>query len=116
MSRCAPSSRRTTPSAPGCSPGGWPSWPWPSWSGATAPLIRNAIGGAAGYRVMAIFVAILIMIGALGAYLGTRGIPASTATSPVGSLSSQLRLTFQVRDFRLLLITFVVQALGIGAM
>ena len=85
-------------------------------SGATAPLIRNAIGGAAGYRVMAVFVAILILVGALGAYAGPRGIPASTATSPAGSLSSQLRRTLRVRDFRLLLITFVLQSLGIGAM
>ncbi len=85
-------------------------------SGATAPLIRNAIGGAAGYRAMAIFVAILIILGALGAYAGTRDAPTSTTPLAAGGLLSHVRLALQVRDFRLLSITFVVQALGIGSM
>jgi len=85
-------------------------------SGATAPLIRNAVGGAAGYRAMAIFVAVLILAGALGAYAGTRGILTTAVASPAGSLPAQLGMTWRVRDFRLLLITFVVQALAIGSM
>jgi GPH family glycoside/pentoside/hexuronide:cation symporter len=85
-------------------------------SGATAPLIRNAVGGAAGYRAMAIFVAVLILSGALGAYAGTHGIRTATIPSPPGGLAAQLRIAWQVRDFRLLLITFVGQALAIGSM
>ncbi len=85
-------------------------------SGATAPLMRNAVGGAAGYRAMAAFVAMLIIIGTLGAYFGTRTAPPTTVESPTGSLLTQLRLALGVRDFRLLLITFVIQALAIGAM
>jgi glycoside/pentoside/hexuronide:cation symporter, GPH family len=85
-------------------------------SGATAPLIRNSVGGAAGYRVMAIFVATLILVGTLGTYVGTRGLAPTTITSPTGGLLAQLRIAASIRDFRTLLITFVVQALAIGAM
>jgi GPH family glycoside/pentoside/hexuronide:cation symporter len=85
-------------------------------SGATAPLIRNAIGGATGYRAMAVFVATLIVIGTLGAYVGTRDARPRSLPAPSGGLWQQLRLAGQVRDFRLLLITFVIQALAIGSM
>ena len=85
-------------------------------SGATAPLIRNAVGGAAGYRAMGVFVGVLIMIGALGAYLGTSGARTSTIPSPAGGLLTQLRRASESADFRALLITFVVQALAIGCM
>ncbi len=85
-------------------------------SGATAPLIRNAVGGAAGYRAMALFVAVLILVGAVGAYVGTRSARTTPVPAAEGTLADQLRLTWQVRDFRRLLVTFVVQALAIGAM
>jgi Na+/melibiose symporter-like transporter len=80
---------------------------------------------------MAIFVAVLIMAGALGAYAGTggpggrqpprnqhstAGARSSTIRSPAGSLLRQLRLAWRIRDFRLLLITFVVQSLAIGCL
>jgi glycoside/pentoside/hexuronide:cation symporter, GPH family len=85
-------------------------------SGATAPVIRNAVGGAAGYRAMALFVAVLILVGAIGAYVGTRSARPTPVPAAEGSLATQLRLAWAVRDFRRLLVTFVVQALAIGAM
>ena len=85
-------------------------------SGASAPLIRNLVGGAAGYRAMAIFVALLILVGVLGAYVGTSGARTTAVPSPPGGLSGQLSLAWRIRDFRLLLLTFVVQALAIGSM
>jgi glycoside/pentoside/hexuronide:cation symporter, GPH family len=85
-------------------------------SGATAPLIRNAVGGVAGYRAMAVFVAGLIAVGTLGAYVGTRDARPSIRPAPPGGLWQQLREAGQVRDFRLLLATFVIQALAIGSM
>jgi len=85
-------------------------------SGATAPLIRNAVGGAAGYRAMALFVAVLILVGTLGAYLGTRGIRSATTPSAPGGLRQQLILAGRVRDFRLLATTFGLQALAIGCL
>ncbi len=85
-------------------------------SGATAPLIRNAVGGAAGYRAMAVFVAVLILVGALTAYVSTRHLRPGAAPAPTGGLWVQLRVAAQVQDFRRLLLTFGVQALAIGAM
>ena len=81
-------------------------------SGATAPIIRNAVG----YPAMAVFVAVLILVGALGAYAGTRGVRAVTVPAPPGGLLTQLRAAAQVADFRRLLTTFGVQALAIGCL
>lgn len=85
-------------------------------SGASAPAIRDAVGGRDGYRVMGLVVAALILVGTLGAYLGTRRAPIGHVTAAGGTLGEQLRVVAGSRDFRLLLTTFVVQALGIGAM
>jgi GPH family glycoside/pentoside/hexuronide:cation symporter len=74
------------------------------------------VGGAAGYRTMAVVVGTLILVGALGAYLGTRGATVSSVPAPPGGLLEQLRLALAVRDFRALLATFGLQALGIGCM
>ncbi len=85
-------------------------------SGATAPLIRDRIGGAAGYRVMALFVAALILLGVLGSYFGTRSAPVVRVRVTAGTLRTQLALVTRVANFRALLATFVIQALGVGAM
>ena len=81
-------------------------------SGATAPIIRNALG----YPAMAVFVGGLILLGALGAYAGTRGVPAVTVPAPSGGLLAQLTAAARVADFRRLLTTFGVQALAIGCL
>ncbi len=85
-------------------------------SGATAPAIRDAFGGRAGYRVMGLAVAVLLVIGVVGAYVGTRSAPIGRVSSTPGTLRDQLRIVSRARDFRLLLTTFVVQALATGAM
>lgn len=85
-------------------------------SGASAPAIRDAVGGRDGYRLMGVTVAGLILLGTLGAYLGTRRAPIGRVAAASGTLGEQLRVVAGSRDFRLLLTTFMVQALGIGAM
>ncbi len=85
-------------------------------SGASAPAIRDALGGHAGYRAMGGFVALLILGGTVAAYAGTRRAPIGTVTAAGGTLGEQLRVVAQARDFRLLLTTFVLQALATGAM
>lgn len=88
-------------------------------SGASAPAVRDAFEGRTGYRVMGVVVAVLLVVGVVGAYLGTRSAPVGTGASVgagTGSLRDQLRVVAAARDFRLLLATFVVQALAVGAM
>ena len=83
-------------------------------SGAPSPAIRDAIGGRDGYRAMGLFVAALILVGTFGAYFGTRRAPVGTVVAAGGSLAAQLRVVAASRDFRMLLATFVVQALAVG--
>jgi len=85
-------------------------------SGASAPAIRDALGGRAGYRAMGLVVAVLLVIGVLGAYWGTRGAPVGRVRPGAGGFGEQLRLVRAARDFRLLLLAFVLQALATGAM
>lgn len=85
-------------------------------SGASAPAIRNAFDGRAGYRVMGLAVALLLAVGVVGAYVGTRSARIRRVEPGPGSLSEQLRIVAGARDFRLLLTTFVLQALATGAM
>ncbi len=88
-------------------------------SGASAPAIRNAFDGRDGYRVMGLVIAVVLVIGVLGAYLGTSSAPIGAVTRtapPQGTLRDQLRVVAGARDFRLLLTTFVMQALATGAM
>jgi len=86
-------------------------------AGAGAPaVVELAGGGRAGHLAMAAFVAVLLAGGMLGAVVGTRRAPTLTRTSSEGRLLATLRVAVRVRPFRLLLVGFVVQALGIGVM
>lgn len=85
-------------------------------SGASAPAIRNAFDGRDGYRVMGLAVAALLLVGVIGAYRGTASAPVGRAVAGEGTLRDQLRVVSEARDFRLLLTTFVLQALATGAM
>ncbi|WP_106848901.1 MFS transporter [Blastococcus sp. Marseille-P5729] len=85
-------------------------------SGAGAPAIRNAVGGADGYRVMGFFVATVMLIGVLGAYFGTRNARRATVLFNEGTLWTQLRSVMKVRDFTLLAFSFAIQYVSIGMM
>lgn len=85
-------------------------------SGASAPAIRDAFEGRQGYRVMGVAVALLLVIGVVGAYVGTRRAPIGHVAPGPGTLREQLRIVASARDFRLLLSCFVIQALATGAM
>jgi GPH family glycoside/pentoside/hexuronide:cation symporter len=85
-------------------------------AGATAPVIRDAVGGRDGYRVMGVAMALIILIGVVSAYHGTRRAPLGTVEPGAGSLRDQLRIVAAAPDFRLLLTTFVIQALATGCM
>ncbi|WP_235738129.1 MFS transporter [Nocardioides alcanivorans] len=85
-------------------------------AGASAPAIRDAIGGRDGYRVMGVLMAALILVGVIGTYVGTRAPTYPAVSAGQAGLRDQLRIVAKVRDFRLLLTTFIVQALAVGAM
>jgi glycoside/pentoside/hexuronide:cation symporter, GPH family len=85
-------------------------------SGASAPAIRNAFEGRTGYRIMGLAIAGLLVVGVVGAYAGTRPARVGHVTPGPGSLREQLRIVAAARDFRLLLTTFVLQALATGSM
>lgn len=85
-------------------------------AGATAPVIRDAVGGRDGYRVMGVVMALLILAGAVAAYRGTAKAPVRSAEAGAGSLREQLKVVAGAPDFRVLLTTFVLQALATACM
>jgi glycoside/pentoside/hexuronide:cation symporter, GPH family len=85
-------------------------------AGATAPVIRDSVGGRDGYRMMGVVMAVLIVVGVVSAWWGTRRAPIGAVAAGAGSLREQLRIVGQARDFRVLLTTFVLQALATGCM
>jgi GPH family glycoside/pentoside/hexuronide:cation symporter len=86
-------------------------------AGAGAPAVVDlAGGGRGGYLAMAAFVAVLLAVGMLGAVAGTRSAPTLTRVRSEGRLTDTLVLAWRSRPFRVLLVGFVVQALGIGVM
>lgn len=85
-------------------------------TGASAPAIRDALGGREGYRAMGLVIGALILIGAIGCFLGTRRAPLGRIHETSGTLRSQLGIVMRVRDFRWLTATYVLQALAIGTM
>ncbi len=86
-------------------------------SGAVAPIVVQAGGGGVpGHRWMGLFVAVLIIAGALGAFLGTRRAPVGRVTESEPSLRAQLAVVRGNRPFMVLLIVFVVQSIGVATM
>ncbi len=85
-------------------------------SGGLSPAIRDAVGPQAGYRWVGLFVGVLILLGALGAWRGTAGAALHDIPAPAAGLREQLRLVAATSDFRCLLATFVLQALATGCM
>ncbi len=85
-------------------------------SGAGAPAIANGIGGVAGYRVMSVAVAALMLAGALVVYLGLRDAPVGTRrelTPRMRELAATMR---GWRPFQWLLAVYVVQSIGVGTL
>lgn len=85
-------------------------------SGAGAPALREAAGGADGYWAVGVAAGVLIGAGTLGSVLGTRGTPTATDRSTAGGARVALAALRGSRPFRSLLAAFVGQAVGVGAM
>lgn len=88
-------------------------------SGGVAPAIVHAFGDettATGYRWMGVFVAALLVVGALGSWFGTARAPEHTSQASAAGLGDQLRIVAASADFRAVLGTFILQAIAVGAM
>ncbi|MFC0503584.1 MFS transporter [Micromonospora costi] len=84
-------------------------------SGAVAPVVVTAGGeGLAGHRWMGLFVAALIVLGAVGAFLGTAAAPTGQVRLSEPTLRAQLAVAGRNRPFRALLLCFVVQSAGVA--
>lgn len=83
-------------------------------SGASAPALVSVLGGAEGYRLMGSIMAVLILLGAVGVWWGTRRIPLSRSGEAGGRLLEQLRIVLADADARRLVSAFVLQAVAMG--
>lgn len=85
-------------------------------SGAGAPAVRDAFGGLAGYRIMGIAVGVLILIGAIAVFFGTARARVAPPLPSVASWRETIAAVRDCRPFRVLLIAFVIQAVGLGTL
>lgn len=85
-------------------------------AGAGAPAIRDAVGGMNGYRVMGVVMGVLILVGALWAYRGTKDAPVGVSRPSATGWRQTLAAVRTAPRFARLLIVFVIQAVGIGTM
>lgn len=83
-------------------------------SGATAPLLVDIVGGATGYRVMAAVMAVLIALGTLGVWWGTRRTTLTRLEQAGGTLREQLVIVVTNPHARTLLSAYVLQAVAMG--
>jgi glycoside/pentoside/hexuronide:cation symporter, GPH family len=85
-------------------------------SGGVAPAITTGIGGVSGYRLMGTAMGLVILIGTIGVYLGTRGAPVGSRRPATGGWRELLATMKQWRPFRWLLGVYFVQSLGLGTL
>ncbi|GAA2448359.1 MFS transporter [Agromyces soli] len=83
-------------------------------SGAAAPALVELAGGVAGYRLMAGAMAVLILVGTIGVWWGTRRVPLTREEIASGRLFGQLAEVLRDRDARNLIVAYVLQAVAIG--
>lgn len=81
-------------------------------TGGTAPLIVDLVGPPAGYRVMGLAMALVIAVGALTCWWGTRHAPLARPETSAPGLREQLRVVAHDRQARHLIGTFVLQAIA----
>ncbi len=82
--------------------------------GGGAPAITELVGGIAGYRVMGVFIAVIILLATLGVYFGLKDAPVGALRPNTVSPRELFRTLARWRPFRWLLSVYFIQALGIG--
>jgi Na+/melibiose symporter-like transporter len=85
--------------------------------GAVAPAIaKGNADSLMGHRYMGVFVGIVMVVGAVGAFLGTRRAPLSTVTESAPSFRAQFSVARRNTAYLVLFICFVIQGAGIATM
>ncbi|GAB3905338.1 MFS transporter [Kibdelosporangium lantanae] len=79
--------------------------------GAGAPALRDATGG---YGVMGVVVGAVILVGAVGVFVGTRGAQGATRVHVGAGFRTLVDAVRRSPRFQRLLAAFVIQAVGIG--
>lgn len=89
-------------------------------SGAVAPmLVKAGGGGREGYRLMGAVVGTVILLGTLGAFLGTRSArhtPPTAAPGGLADLGREVAAAVRNRPFTILLAAFFVQLVAVGCL
>ncbi|MFF5989556.1 MFS transporter [Prauserella flavalba] len=85
-------------------------------SGAVAPAIAESVGGVNGYRVMGVFVAVLIVLGTLSVFFGIKGAPAGKLLQPSPTWRELFATMKAWKPFRWLLSVYFVQSLGVATL
>lgn len=80
--------------------------------GLSPMLVKMGGGGAPGHRLMGIVMALVIAVGALGLWWGTRNAPVTRTEEAGGRLAEQLRVVIGNPHARVLVSTFVLQAVA----
>ncbi|MFI5606821.1 MFS transporter [Amycolatopsis sp. NPDC051903] len=83
-------------------------------SGGAAPAITDILEGVAGYRVMGVVMAVIILAATLGVYFGLKGAPVGLLRPNAVSFKQLIRTIAQWRPFCWLMGSYFIQALGIG--
>lgn len=81
-------------------------------AGGGAPALVSIAGGADGYRLMALVMGILIVLGSLAVWWGTRRAPMTRTEQAGGRLLEQFRIVFTNPHARPIIIAFVLQAVA----
>ncbi len=85
--------------------------------GAGAPALVNATGGVSGHRFMGVIAGLVLLVGFAGAVLGTFRQPIVLQAEPAEpGLRAQLDAVRSNREFRVLFVAFILQALATSAM
>jgi GPH family glycoside/pentoside/hexuronide:cation symporter len=83
-------------------------------SGGGAPAITDVLAGVAGYRVMGLVMAVIILAATLGIYFGLKHAPVGMLRPNAVSFKQLIRTIAQWRPFCWLMGSYFIQALGIG--
>jgi len=85
-------------------------------SGGGAPEITNQVGGVTGYRVMGIAMGVIMVLGTIAVFFGTRGAPVGELRPPTPGWRELLTTMRRWRPFRWLLGVYFVQSLGLATL